>query len=106
MPKAKAPAPLTASQLHQAVADDLGCTKKEAKAFFEALEKQIKKGLNSPAGKVNAIPGLLVLNKKDVKAKPAREGRNPFSGETMMFKAKPASKSVRASVRKRLKDMV
>jgi nucleoid DNA-binding protein len=36
----------------------------------------------------------------------AREGINPFTGEKMTFKAKPASKKVRALPLKNLKSMV
>jgi hypothetical protein len=36
----------------------------------------------------------------------AREGINPFTGEKQMFKAKPASKKVRAMPLKALKAMV
>ena len=36
----------------------------------------------------------------------AREGVNPFTGEKMMFKAKPASRKVRALPLKSLKSMV
>jgi hypothetical protein len=36
----------------------------------------------------------------------AREGVNPFTGEKMVFKAKPASKKVRAVALKALKAMV
>jgi Bacterial DNA-binding protein len=44
------------------------------------------------------------LHKKP--ATKAREGINPFTGEKMMFKAKPASKKVRAMPLKNLKAMV
>jgi len=36
----------------------------------------------------------------------AREGVNPFNGEKMMFKAKPASKKVRIAALKTLKEFV
>ena len=36
----------------------------------------------------------------------AREGVNPFTGEKMVFKAKPASKKVRIMPLKNLKGMV
>ena len=46
--------------------------------------------------------------KIDVKRKPAtkaRKGINPFPGEEMMFKAKPARNVVRIRALKKLKDM-
>jgi hypothetical protein len=36
----------------------------------------------------------------------AREGKNPFTGEMMMFKAKPARNVVKVSAMKALKSMV
>jgi nucleoid DNA-binding protein len=44
-----------------------------------------------------------------VKRKPAtkaRRGTNPFTGEEMMFKAKPARNVVKVTPLKALKDMV
>jgi nucleoid DNA-binding protein len=46
---------------------------------------------------------LKVVAKKATKA---RMGVNPFTGEKMMFKAKPASKKVRVLALKNLKAMV
>jgi len=39
-------------------------------------------------------------------AVPARKGVNPFTGEEMMFKAKPARNVVKVTPLKALKDMV
>ena len=52
------------------------------------------------------IPGLMKLRVVKKPATKARKGINPFTGEEMMFKAKPASKAVKATVLKGLKDMV
>ena len=46
---------------------------------------------------------MRVVNKP---AREARRGINPFTGEEMMFKAKPASKVVKVTALKGLKDMV
>jgi len=53
-----------------------------------------------------SIPGLLKLRVVKKPARKARKGVNPFTGEEMMFKAKPASKAVKATTLKALKDMV
>ncbi len=52
------------------------------------------------------LPGFakFVVVKKP--ARPAREGINPFTKETQMFAAKPASKAVRARPVKAVKDAV
>ncbi|MET0920212.1 MAG: HU family DNA-binding protein, partial [Acidimicrobiia bacterium] len=50
--------------------------------------------------------GFAKFARKDVAAKPARDGINPFTGEMQRFAAKPASKSVRVTALKRFKDAV
>ena len=52
------------------------------------------------------VPGLLKLRVVKKPARKARKGTNPFTGEEMMFKAKPATKVVKVSALKGLKDMV
>ena len=52
------------------------------------------------------LPGLLKLKVVKKPATKQREGVNPFTGEKMIFKAKPASKKVRALPLKNLKAMV
>jgi len=42
---------------------------------------------------------------ENVPAKPARMGRNPFTGETIKLKAKPKSKKVKFRPSKDLKEM-
>ena len=51
------------------------------------------------------IMGLNVKVKK-TPATPARKGKNNLTGEMVTFKAKPASKTVRASAMKKLKEQV
>ena len=71
---------------------------------FESLNGVIKKSLRG--GGLFTIPGLLKLRVVKKPATKAREGVNPFTGQKMMFKAKPASKKVRAVALKSLKSMV
>jgi len=51
------------------------------------------------------MPGLMKLKVVKKPATKAREGVNPFTGEKMTFKAKPASKKVRVLPLKSLKAM-
>jgi nucleoid DNA-binding protein len=39
-------------------------------------------------------------------ARPARKGVNPFTGEEIMIKARPAYKAVKIKALKKLKEMV
>jgi nucleoid DNA-binding protein len=96
---------LTQSQFRAKIADKTGLSKRDVSAVIDALNDVVVSELRGAAGQVSPFPGL-TLRKKDTPAKPARPGRNPATGEMMTFKAKPASKTVRASVQKRLKDSV
>ena len=99
--------PPTKSEIFTQIADDTGLTKKDVVAVFESLSGQIKKNLggrNAPG--MFTLPGLLKMRVVKKPATKARKGVNPFTGEEMMFKAKPASKTVKVEALKGLKDMV
>ncbi len=75
---------LTQGQLIAALAEASGGTKASVKAAFEALQTVCSKEdkVATPIG---------IFKKKKTPAKPSRQGRNPFTGEMVTFKAKPAS---------------
>merc|ERR1719453_1542798 len=52
------------------------------------------------------VAGMLKLKLKVRPAQPARKGVNPFTKEPCVFKAKPASKTVRGLSLKKLKDLI
>merc|ERR1711862_693183 len=52
------------------------------------------------------LAGLINMKLKKKPATPARKGVNPFTKEPCVFKAKPASKTVRALPMKKLKEMI
>ena len=58
--------------------------------MFDSLNGIVKKSLRGNG--LFTLPGLLKLKVVKKPATKAREGVNPFTGEKMMFKAKPASK--------------
>jgi nucleoid DNA-binding protein len=99
--------PPTKSEIYAKIADDTGLTKKDVTAVFESLSGQIKKNLGGRGGPgLFTIPGLMKMRVVKKPATKARKGVNPFTGEEMMFKAKPASKTVKVAALKGLKDMV
>lgn len=99
--------PPTKSEIVSAIVADTGLTRKDVDAVFESLNRQIKKSLGGRgAPGLFSIPGLLKMRVVKKPARKARLGVNPFTGEEMMFKAKPASKVVKISALKGLKDMV
>ncbi|NND48315.1 MAG: DNA-binding protein [Woeseiaceae bacterium] len=99
--------PPTKSEIYAKIVDDTGLSRKDVAAVFESLNGQIKKNLGSRgAPGMFTVPGLMKLRVVKKPARPARKGTNPFTGEEMMFKAKPASKVVKVTALKGLKDMV
>jgi nucleoid DNA-binding protein len=103
---AAAAKPPTKSEIYSTIANDTGLTKKDVAAVFDSLNKVIKKNLGSRgAPGVFTLPGLVKMRVAKKPATKARKGINPFTGEEMMFKAKPASKTVKVTALKSLKDM-
>merc|ERR1712019_231715 len=52
------------------------------------------------------LGGILNMKLKKKPARPARKGINPFTKEPCVFKAKPASKTVKCLPMKKLKEAV
>ena len=94
----------TKSEIVAQITKDTELSRKQVAAVFESLNGQIKKSLRS--GGLFTLPGLLKLKVVKKPATKAREGINPFTKEKMIFKAKPASKKVRALPLKALKAFV
>ena len=94
----------TKSEIMAQITKDTDLSRKQVAAVFDSLNGQIKKSLRS--GGLFTMPGLLKLKVVKKPATKAREGINPFTKEKMVFKAKPASKKVRALPLKALKAFV
>jgi nucleoid DNA-binding protein len=102
---AKAPkgAP-TKGQMFTTIAEQTELSRRQVSAVFEALNGIVTKSLKQNG--VVTLPGLAKMKVVKKPATKAREGINPFTGEKMTFKAKPASKKVRILPVKALKDAV
>merc|ERR1712093_142374 len=87
-----------------AVAESTGLKTGEVKAVVEALLTTAGAQLKSSGS--FKIGAFLNLKLKKKPATPARKGVNPFTKEPCVFKAKPASKTVRAIPMKKLKELV
>ncbi len=104
--KASTKKPPTKSEILNNIAADTDLTRKEVAAVLTSLEGLIAKELKPRgAGSFN-LPRLLKIKVIKKPARKARKGINPFTGEEMMFKAKPASKGVKVLPLKGLKTMV
>jgi DNA-binding protein HU-beta len=95
---------MTKSQLIEKISGETEVAKKDVKGVLETLATVGYKELKKSG--VFLVPGFakfVVIKKPATKA---RQGTNPFTGEAMTFKAKPARKIVRARPVKAAKDAV
>ncbi|QDU33012.1 DNA-binding protein HU 1 [Poriferisphaera corsica] len=104
-PKARAGVkPPTKSELFTSIAEATDLSKKDVSNVFECMQALV--GANLKKHGTFTIPGMAKMIVKKKPATKARKGINPFTGEEMMFKAKPASKQVKIRPLKNLKEMV
>ncbi|HEX7602183.1 MAG TPA: HU family DNA-binding protein [Polyangiaceae bacterium] len=96
---------LTKAQVIAEIADSAELDKKSVNRVFESLTDLIKKQLKSPNGEF-VIPGLIKLKSVKKPATKDRPGINPFTKQPITIKGKPASKKIRATALKALKDLI
>lgn len=73
---------------------------------MDSLQGLIEKSVKPRGVGMFTLPGLLKIKVVKKPATKARKGRNPATGEEMIFKAKPARKVVKVLPLKNLKDMI
>jgi nucleoid DNA-binding protein len=98
--------PRTKSQIFSEIADETGLTRRDVAGVFDAMTTIIKKDLGRRGPGMFTVPGLMKIQKVHKPRRPARKGVNPFTGEEMTFKAKPAHNVVKVRPLKGLKEMV
>ena len=94
----------TKSEILASISKDTDLSRKQVSGVFDSLGTVIKRSLKGSG--LFTLPGLAKMKVVKKPATKAREGVNPFTGQKMMFKAKPASKKVRVMPLKNLKNMV
>lgn len=107
--KSAAPAskkPATKAEILSDIATQTGLTKKQVGSVLDALSGLIQRDLKKNGPGVFTVPGLMKIKVVRKPAVKARKGINPFTGEEMIFKAKPARNVVKVQPLKNLKDMV
>ena len=97
---------LTKAQFITALAENSGLDKKAVNGVLEALTDLVKRQLGPEGPGEVTIPGLVKLKAKVTPATQDRPGVNPFTKEPITIKGKPASRKIRASPIKALKDNV
>jgi DNA-binding protein HU-beta len=86
------------------VAERTGSDRKTADAAVSAVVDSITAAVAK--GDSVSISGFAKFYRRMKPATKARKGTNPFTGEAMTFKAKPATKTVKVTPLKAFKDVV
>ena len=94
---------LSKGDLHRAIAEKSGLSKKRVAEVFDALEHVLAEQLNSDGPGEFTLPGLAKFTTATRPAIKARTGINPFTGEETVFAARPESRSVKIRALKKLK---
>ena len=97
---------LTKAQVITEIAAAVDLDKKTVNRTFDALSDLIRKQMAGRGPGEFVIPGLVKLRVVKKPATKERQGINPFTKEPITIPAKPASKKVRATALKALKDLV
>jgi nucleoid DNA-binding protein len=97
---------MTKAQLYTELASVTELSKKKVAEVFDALHGVLKKQLTGRGPGEFVFPGLLKVRVIKRAASPEREGINPRTREKIVIPAKPASKRVRATALKGLKELV
>merc|ERR1719389_217486 len=95
---------MSISGAYASIAEKTGLKSKDVKTAVEGVIAVAAEQLKSTGS--FKLGGALNLKLKKKPATKARKGINPFTKEPCVFKAKPASKTVRALPMKKFKEMV
>lgn len=93
------------SQFIAALCEETGLARKDVVAILETIPRVVAGHLSKSGPESFSWPGLFKIVVVKKPATKARQGTNPFTGESMMYKAKPASRRVKVRPLKQLKEM-
>lgn len=97
---------MSKSQFVATLAEKSGLNKNQAASALSTINAMVAQQLGKRGPGEVLIPGLLKLNIVNKPATRQHEGINPFTKEPMTYKAKAASKVIRARPLKALKDSI
>lgn len=97
--------PFTKSQFIATICDHTGVSRKEVVGVLESISCIINAHVQKAGPEIFSWPGMFKIQVVKKPATKARQGINPFTGETMLFKAKPASRRIKIRALKQLKSM-
>ena len=104
---------MTQAQFSKALAEELDMSVRDVNDILEVagelLGAHLKKAAKSLKNEETAtipVRGIGRVSVKKIPAKPKRKGINPFTKEEQVFQAKPASRRLKISPAKSLRDAV
>jgi nucleoid DNA-binding protein len=100
------PKAATKTEVYAALSDKTGLTKKQVGEVLDELTEFLQFQIGNKGPGVFVLPGLLKIKRHQRPKQPARQGRNPKTGETMQIAAKPARTVVKVLALKSLKEVV
>jgi nucleoid DNA-binding protein len=95
---------MTKSQVISELASKTNLTKSQVNDIFASLMNIIESELKGH--RPITIPGLVKIDVRRKEATKARPGINPFTGEKITIKAKPAKNVIKVKALKGLKEIV
>ena len=98
--------PFNQSVLIQTLAEQTKLERKQVMAVLDSLKAIMIEHLAKKGPGKFKWPGVLMMNIKEKPAAKARTGINPFTGQEMIFAAKPAQRLVKIRALKILKDAI
>ncbi len=96
---------MTKTQILDQIVGSTEISRKDVVAVIDELTLLIERHIKKKSVGEFKFPGLMKIKVVKKPAVKARKGINPFNGEEMMFKAKPARNTVKILPLKALKDM-
>ncbi len=99
----------TKGEIFRTIAEHTGLGRKDVAGVLDVMTRLMAADLAKPAKdkpKVFVVPGLMKVTAQYKPPQGERPGKNPFTGEMITIKAKPASTKIRIRALKQLKQMV
>ncbi|MBE8717951.1 HU family DNA-binding protein [Cellvibrio polysaccharolyticus] len=92
------------TQILNQIVESTELSRKQVQSVLDELSNIIEGHIKKKGVGEFVLPGLLKITTVKKPATKARKGINPFTGEEVTFKAKPASTSVKVRPLKKLKE--
>ena len=97
---------MSKAQVFAELADQTGLSKKEIQSVFDGIAAIMERELGSQGPGEFIMPDIVKLKVRHVPAREEHVGVDPFTKEEKTFPAKPASRKVKATPLKKLKDLI